>query len=146
MTRRSVLGSLSTGVTATFLMMPTISSALSKDKTSDSPVLSPDGSFSTDKAFFAEFAKTFTIAPRDRYFTAAQKGSMPVPIMKRYKEGLDQVARDPFPVYLEPSEETRKKIARCYGANTDEIAISRNTTDAVAMMLSSMDWKSVDGS
>ena len=77
-------------------------------------------------------------------FTAAQKGSMPVPIMKRYKEGLDQVARDPHPVYLEPSEETRKKIAGCYGANTDEIAISRNTTDAVAMILSGMDWKSGD--
>ncbi|MCX5882710.1 MAG: aminotransferase class V-fold PLP-dependent enzyme [Deltaproteobacteria bacterium] len=141
MTRRSFLGSLSTGVAATILMMPTFSTALSEDKTSGSPVLAPDGSFSADETFFAEFAKTFTIAPRDRYFTAAQKGSMPVPIMKRYKEGLDQVARDPFPVYLEPSEETRKKIARCYGANTDEIAISRNTTDAVAMILSGIGWK-----
>jgi len=144
MTRRSFLSSLSTGVAATVLMMPTFSSALSKDKTSGSPVLAPDGSFSSDEAFFAEFAKTFTIAPRDRYFTAAQKGSMPVPVMKRYKEGLDQIARDPYPVYLEPSEETRKKIAGCYGANTDEIAISRNTTDAVAMILSGMDWKSGD--
>ena len=144
MNRRSFLSTLSTGVAATILMMPTLSSALSKDKTGGLPVLPPDGSFSTEEALFAEFAKTFTIDPRDRYFAAAQKGSLPAPIMKRYKGGLDQVARDPFPVYLEPSAETRKKIARCYGADTDEIAIARNTTDAVAMILSGIDWKSGD--
>ncbi len=143
-TRRGFLGTLSTGVAATILMMPTFSSALSKDKTWGSPVRPPDGSLSTEETFFAEFAKTFTIDPRDRYFAAAQKGSMPTPIMKRYKDGLDQVARDPFPVYLEPSAETREKIARCYGANTDEIAIARNTTDAVAMILSGIDWKPGD--
>ena len=51
MTRRNFLSSLSTGVAATVLMMPTFSSALSKDKTSGSPVLAPDGSFSTEEAF-----------------------------------------------------------------------------------------------
>lgn len=144
MTRRSFLNTFSAGVAATILMMPRFSSALSEDKTGVLPVPHPDGSLGTEEAFFAEFAKVFTIAPRDRYFSAAQKGSMPVPIMKRYKEGLDQVARDPFPVYLEPSEETREKIARCYGANTDEIAIARNTTDAVSMILSGMAWKPGD--
>ncbi|MCX5814148.1 MAG: aminotransferase class V-fold PLP-dependent enzyme [Proteobacteria bacterium] len=143
-TRRNFLGALSSGVAATLLMMPTYSSALSKDKILSKPVRLPDGLLSTEEAFFTEFGKTFTIDPRNRYFAPAQKGSMPIPIMKRYKEGLDQVARDPFPVYLEPSEETRKKIARCYGANTDEIAIARNTTDAVAMILSGIDWKSGD--
>ena len=144
MTRRSFVGTLSTGVAATILMMPTFSSALAKDKTGGLPVRPPDGTLNTEEAFFAELAKTFTINPRNRYFTPAQKGSMPIPIMKRYKEGLDQIARDPFPVYLEPSAATRKKIARCYGANTDEIAISRNTTDAVSMILSGIDWKPGD--
>jgi len=143
-TRRNFLGTLSAGVAATMLMMPTISSALSKDATSALPVPPSIGPFSTEQAFFAEFARAFTIDPRNRYLAAAQKGSMPIPIMKRYKEGLDQIARDPFPVYLEPSEETRKKIARCYGANTDEIAIARNTTDAISMILSGIDWKPGD--
>ena len=69
---------------------------------------------------------------------------MPIPIMKHYKEGLDQIARDPFPVYLEPSERTRAKIAKGYGADLDEIAISRNTTDAVSMILNGIDWQKGD--
>jgi selenocysteine lyase/cysteine desulfurase len=144
MTRRSFVSTLSTGVAATILMMPTLSAALAKEETWTAPVRPPDGTLGTEEAFFTEFAKTFTINPLKRYFTPAQKGSMPIPIMKRYKEGLDEIARDPFPVYLEPSAETRKKIARCYGANTDEIAISRNTTDAVSMILSGIDWKAGD--
>lgn len=143
MTRRNFIGSLSASVAATILMMPKFSSALS-DETMDLPYQMPKGSPGNEEAFFIEFAKTFNIDPLNRYFAAAQKGSMPVPIMKRYKEGLDQIARDPFPVYLEPSAETRKKIANCYGANIDEIAITRNTTDAVTMILNGIDWKPGD--
>lgn len=143
-TRRSFLSSLSAGVAATILMMPKFSSALSDGKNLSLRDLHSDGSLSGEEAFFTDFSKTFTIHPLNRYFAAAQKGSMPIPIMKRYKEGLDQVARDPFPVYLEASAETRKKIARCYGANTDEIAIARNTTDAVSVILNGIDWKSGD--
>jgi hypothetical protein len=49
MNRWSFLNTLSTGVAATILMMPTFSSALSKDKKGDSPVHPPDGSFSTEE-------------------------------------------------------------------------------------------------
>ena len=144
MNRRDFLGTLSSVVAATLLTMPSVSVAAAGRPAEESPIRPPDGSFVTEEAFFAEFGRTFTIDPRDRYFTAAQKGSMPIPIMRRYKEGLDQVASDPFPVYLEPSAETRAKIARCYGAGTDEIAIARNTTDAVAMILSGIHWKRGD--
>jgi hypothetical protein len=95
MTRRSFVSTLSTGVAATILMMPTFSAALAKEETWTAPVRPPDGTLGTEEAFFTEFAKTFTINPLKRYFTPAQKGSMPIPIMKRYKEGLDQIARDP---------------------------------------------------
>ena len=144
MDRRRFLGTLSSAVAATLLMMPSAASAFSGGNAGGAPVKPSDGSPAAEEAFFAEFGRTFTITPRDRYFTAAQKGSMPVPIMKHYKEGLDQVAADPFPVYLEPSAETRAKIARCYGAFTDEIAISRNTTDAVSMILNGIHWKHGD--
>lgn len=142
--RRDFLTTLSSAVAATLLMMPSVSSAVSSDQKRDIPIHPPDSTLATEEAFFAELARTFTITPRDRYFAPAQKGSMPIPIMKRYKEGLDQIAADPFPVYLEPSTETRAKIARCYGAGTDEIAIARNTTDAVSMIMSGIDWKPGD--
>jgi selenocysteine lyase/cysteine desulfurase len=136
--RRSFLGSTSSAVIATLMLMPSVARAAAGGEMAAAGL--PDGTFPTDEAFFGEFARVFDIVPRDRYFAAAQKGSMPAPIMRRYKEGLDQVARDPFPVYLEPSAETRARIARCYGARTDEIAIARNTTDAVSMVLSGLPW------
>ena len=93
-----------------------------------------------EEPFFAEFAKLFTISKEHKYLVAGQKGSIPIPVMKRFKEGLDQIARDPFPVYLEPSKVTRETIAKGYGARVDEIAISRNTTDGVSQILSGIDW------
>jgi isopenicillin-N epimerase len=97
-----------------------------------------------EEPFFAEFAKLFTISREHKYLTASQKGSMPIPVTKRFKEGLDQIASDPFPVYLEPSEVTRAKIAKGYGARVDEIAIARNTTDAISQILSGIDWHQGD--
>lgn len=100
--------------------------------------------FAAEEPFFQDFARRFTLDPRVVYFMAGQKGSQPTSVLQRYKEGLDQVARDPFPVYLEPSAQTRAKIARGYGATVDEIAISRNTTDALAQILMGIDWQRGD--
>lgn len=97
-----------------------------------------------EEPFFDEFAKSFTISDEHKYLVAGQKGSMPISVMKHYKEGLDQIARDPFPVYLEPSAVTRAIIAKGYGARVDEIAIARNTTDAVSQILSGIDWRAGD--
>lgn len=97
-----------------------------------------------EESSFAEFAKLFAISHEHKYLVASQKGSMPIPVIKRYKEGIDQIAKDPFPVYLEDSAITRAKIAKGYGANADEIAISRNTTDAISQILSGIDWQAGD--
>lgn len=78
MTRRSFVSTLGTSVAATLLMMSTLSSAMAKEKTGGLPVRPPDGTFSTEEAFFAELAKTFTLNPINRYFTPAQKWSMPM--------------------------------------------------------------------
>ena len=98
-------------------------------------VLSVDAAsyFAAEEPFFRQFAQEFTLDPAVVYFMAAQKGSVPKAIVARYKEGLDQVARDPFPVYLEPSAKTRATIARCYGTTADQVAITRNTTDALSL-------------
>ena len=97
-----------------------------------------------EEPFFARFARAFKISHEHRYLVASQKGSMPIPILRHFKEGLDQIARDPFPVYLEPSEVTRAKIAAGYGARVDEIAIARNTTDAISQILNGLPWEQGD--
>jgi selenocysteine lyase/cysteine desulfurase len=97
-----------------------------------------------EEPFFQDFARQFTLDPRVVYLMAGQKGSQPAPVLARFKDGLDQIARDPFPVYVEPSAETRARIAHGYGATLDEIAISRNTTDALAQILMGIDWQRGD--
>ena len=100
--------------------------------------------FAQEEPFFRQLAQEFTLDPNVVYFMAAQKGSVPRAIIARYKEGLDQMARDPFPVYLEPSAKTRATIARCYGTTPDQIAITRNTTDALSLAFNGIDWKAGD--
>ncbi|MBL8699012.1 MAG: aminotransferase class V-fold PLP-dependent enzyme [Alphaproteobacteria bacterium] len=100
--------------------------------------------FAAEEPFFLEFAKEFTLDPKVTYFMAAQKGSMPKPVLARMKEGLDHVARDPFPVYVEPSAKIRERIAAAYGTTPDQIAITRNTTDALTLAMMGIEWKPGD--
>jgi selenocysteine lyase/cysteine desulfurase len=100
--------------------------------------------FTSEEPYFDAFAKEFSLDPNVVYFMAGQKGSMPKSVMARLKEGLDETARDPFPVYVEPSAQTRETIARCYGTSPDQIAITRNTTDALALIFNGIDWKPGD--
>ncbi len=100
--------------------------------------------FAAEEPYFKQLAQEFTLDPNVVYFMAAQKGSMPRAVLARMKEGLDQGARDPFPVYVEPSAKTRATIARCYGTTPDQIAITRNTTDALSLIFNGIDWKAGD--
>ncbi len=100
--------------------------------------------FAAEEPFFMELAKEFSLDPKVVYFMAAQKGSMPKSVLARMKEGLDKIAADPFPVYVEPSAKTREAIAKSYGTTTDQIAITRNTTDALTLAMMGIDWKAGD--
>ncbi|MGB7181812.1 MAG: aminotransferase class V-fold PLP-dependent enzyme [Burkholderiaceae bacterium] len=100
--------------------------------------------FAQEEPFFEQFARQFSLDPEVVYFMAGQKGSMPASVLTRFKDGLDQTARDPFPVYVEPSADTRKTIADCYGTSADQIAITRNTTDALALVFNGIDWQQGD--
>jgi len=75
-----------------------------------------------EEPYFAEFAGRFLLSPEHKYLVASQKGSMPKEVLERFKEGLDRIAKDPFPVYLEDAAVTRARIASGYGAAVDEIA------------------------
>jgi isopenicillin-N epimerase len=154
LSRRTFLGKLGVGAVAATLAMiygsPGGAEAggpgapLSSAPPPDPARLGTKAYLSAEEPFFQAFTKTFTVDMNPPYYAIGQKGSMPKPIMAHFKEGLDQIARDPFPVYLEPSEKTRAKIARCYGAHQDEIAISRNTTDGITQILWGIPWKEGD--
>ena len=137
------------GAAATFATVATPSAPVNAQATmpmanAPMPAADTDGYFAKEEPFFKEFAKEFTLDPKVVYFMAAQKGSMPKSVLARMKEGLDQVALDPFPVYVEPSAKTRGVIAAAYGTSPDQIAITRNTTDALTLALMGIEWKAGD--
>lgn len=100
--------------------------------------------FAREAPFFRDFARQFSLDPKVVYLMAGQKGSQPASVRKRYQEGLDETARDPYPVHLEPTADTRARIAGGYGASVDEIAISRNTADALSQILMGIEWRRGD--
>lgn len=100
--------------------------------------------FASEAPFFREFSRQFTLDPDVLYLMAGQKGSMAAPVLAHLKEGLDRIARDPFPVFVEKPQQSRERIAAAYGASADEIAIACNTTDALAQILMGIDWKAGD--
>jgi selenocysteine lyase/cysteine desulfurase len=144
--RRSLLGAAG----AAFMAGEALAQAAATGKSGDTAVtagsLDADaaGYFAAEEPFFAKLAEEFTLDPRIVYFMAAQKGSMPKAVMARMKEGLDQVARDPFPVYVQPSKDIRTNIAKAYGTTLDQIAITRNTTDALTLAMMGIEWKAGD--
>ena len=100
--------------------------------------------FSREAPFFRDFAGQFSLDPKVVYLMAGQKGSQPASVRKRYQQGLDETARDPYPVHFEPTADTRARIASGYGAGVDEIAISRNTADALSQVLMGIEWQRGD--
>ena len=67
--------------------------------------------FAPEAPVFRAFAQQFSLDPKVVYLMAGQKGSQPDSVRKRYHEGLEQIARDPFPVHLEPPATPRARIA-----------------------------------
>jgi isopenicillin-N epimerase len=142
--RRELMAGIGFAATATAMSGRAFAQATAPLANAPAPAADPTGYFAQEEPFFKEFAKEFTLDPKVVYFMAAQKGSMPKAVMARMKEGLDLIARDPFPVYAEPSVKTRTTIAAAYGTSPDQIAITRNTTDALTLALMGIEWKAGD--
>lgn len=152
--RREVLGRMGLGLSAGVAAMAhgqAAAQAAATGKTgglSAAPLpLNADDTtyFAREEPFFIQLAREeFTLDPAVVYFMSAQKGSVPKSVMLHYKEGLDQMARDPFPVYVQPSAAMRGAIAKCYGTTPDQIAITRNTTDALSLAMNGIEWKAGD--
>lgn len=97
-----------------------------------------------EEPFFSTFSREFVLNPDVIYLMAGQKGSMPAPVLRCLKEDIDALARDPFRIHAEDPRATREAVARGYRAHVDEIAITRNATDALTQILMGIDWQPGD--
>jgi len=91
----------------------------------------------------------FVLAPSNTYMNIGTTGSMPHEVLKQYSINNNIVATSPWDMQNKfggwpHTTEMVDAIAPGFGANSDEIVLSRNTTDGVVSILNGLDFQEGD--
>ena len=150
MNRRNVLKSLGLGLSGVPLLASGMSSA---DWKSLEAIQGWKGAFSVDKAsdeaFWKDFKKQFySVSDEFINLENGHFGVPPVPVNKAYHKFIDIInSQSSWYARTQYGGEIRKivaDLAAFTGAETDEILITRNATEAMNLMIQGLDWKQGD--
>jgi selenocysteine lyase/cysteine desulfurase len=96
----------------------------------------PDDSSDEDR-FWREIKAKFAIDPGLLYMNVASTGSMPAFLLENLMRYYRKIQADPdeATVHIRSLAGARAELAALFGAGTDEIAITNNTTDALGILL-----------
>jgi isopenicillin-N epimerase len=101
-----------------------------------------------DPASWAEVRSRFLLRPGLVYMNAATVGATPRPVVSAYTDYLWEVESDPEnEVFGPPShrmEDVRTKASAFLGADLDEVALTRNTTEGMDMVAQGVELKAGD--
>jgi len=91
----------------------------------------------------------FTLDKRTTYMNVGTTGSMPTSVLRNYQENNKIVAKNPWDMQDKFGEwpyvsEMTNNIAAGFGANPDEIILSRNTTDGMCSILNGLHFEPGD--
>ncbi|MHC4991664.1 MAG: aminotransferase class V-fold PLP-dependent enzyme, partial [Planctomycetota bacterium] len=137
-TRRQAMGAMMAPAAAGVLMRPVSASALARAAStaqSIQPPAGPDEVVAADEDFWFQVSEAFTV---DRSIVNLNNGGVsPAPAnvqaaMKRHLDYSNQAP--PYTMWriLEPQlEAVRQRLAREFGAGTEEIAITRNASESL---------------
>ncbi|GAM55694.1 aminotransferase scrA [Vibrio ishigakensis] len=103
----------------------------------------------SDDRFWRKVKNEFTLNRRSVYMNVGTTGSMPKDVLKDYDKNNKIVAEHPWDMdnafgswpYV---NDMIAAIAPGFGANTDELVLSRNTTDGMASIINGLDFKEGD--
>lgn len=101
----------------------------------------------SDAEFWAKVRAEFLLDPHVAYMNNGTLGPTPRPVLYALIERYQQLARETGPtnsLLNEETEEVRKKAAAFIGANEDEVAITRNTTEGMNFIANGLDMKAGD--
>ncbi|MEZ9928231.1 aminotransferase class V-fold PLP-dependent enzyme [Vibrio breoganii] len=109
----------------------------------------PGNNGSSDKNFWKQVQKEFTLAKDSVYMNVGTTGSMPKSVMQTFTENNEIVAKYPWDMQNKFGSwpyvgEMVADIAPGFGADENEIVLSRNTTDGMVTILSGLDFKEGD--
>ena len=99
--------------------------------------------------FWQSVSNEFVLDPHSVYMNIGTTGSMPREVLQDYNRYNELVARDPWHMGGEWGDWPYvsgliERIAPQFGANTDEIVLSRNTTDGMCSVIGSLNLQSGD--
>ena len=104
---------------------------------------------SADIAFWQDVRNKFVLDASSTYMNIGTTGSMPHEVLKQYSINNNIVATSPWDMQNKfggwpHTKEMTDAIAPGFGANPDEIVISRNTTDGMVSIINGLDFQEGD--
>ncbi len=96
---------------------------------------------------FEAIRKLFPITDNFAYFLCNGKSPLPKPTAEAIHETTDSLmnsAAIAMALFKPTVKETREKVARLIGCDTDEVAFCRNTAEGILWLAQSMPWKEGD--
>ncbi|GAD88497.1 putative aminotransferase [Vibrio halioticoli NBRC 102217] len=104
---------------------------------------------SSDKHFWKKVQQQFSLAKGNVYMNIGTTGSMPTSVQKTLTENHELVASYPWDMQNKFGSwpymsQMAADIAPGFGADENEIVLSRNTTDGMVSILSGLDFKEDD--
>ena len=101
-----------------------------------------------DDKLFAAVRNELLIDPDLNYLNTGTLGPSPKAIVEKVAALMHRLEKNPASENFGPMgnemELTRGKAAVFFGANEDEIILTRNTTEGISMVCSAIDWKEGD--
>lgn len=103
----------------------------------------------SERAFWKKVQDAFVLDPRKVYLNIGTTGSTPRHVLKNYNKYNCLVAKDPWAMGNEWGEwpyltELIDAIAPQFGANPDELVLSRNTTDGMCSIIGGLNLQNGD--
>ena len=137
LTRRTMLGFVGAGaLTAGVASLP----ASAADTTPDAPDAATSDRLPApgDGTYWRQVSRLFTLDPAVLFMNVGTVGSPPRETIKAVDAELARIARDAVSSYSS-FDDTRALMARGFGCDADEIAITHNTSDGMAKALMGLD-------
>lgn len=103
----------------------------------------------SDKHFWKNLSKEFVLDKKTTYMNIGSTGSMPRNVLENYNNNNHIVASNPWDMQNKFGDwphttEMTDAIAAGFGADNDEIVISRNTTDGMVSIINGLNFEDGD--
>ena len=90
------------------------------------------------------------VTQRSAYFNSGWSGPMPIPVVHAIERALHQerdegpTSRAAFQAHLDQTLRLRRRLAALVGADPEEIALTRNTTEGMNIVFNGLPWQPGD--